>query len=140
MSTATSSGHNMATGANHLLTTALQGPVLGNEPKQPRKPPTSGTSELVPPSMKSGEFPPLEQQQHNQALEKGAPDDSLPESNMEDLEDTVSECSGSTSVSRPQTRTIASTFADHERRLTNIENQLQVIMEQLAQIPVMIQQ
>ncbi|KAL1415826.1 hypothetical protein MTO96_028666 [Rhipicephalus appendiculatus] len=75
-----------------------------------------------------------------QALEKGAPDDSLPESNMEDLEDTVSECSGSTSVSRPQTRTSASTLADHERRLTNIENQLQVIMEQLAQIPVMIQQ
>ncbi|KAL1485857.1 hypothetical protein MTO96_031708 [Rhipicephalus appendiculatus] len=59
---------------------------------------------------------------------------------MEDLEDTVSECSGSTSVSRPQTRTIASAFADHERRLTNIQNQLQVIMEQLEQIPGMIQQ
>ncbi|KAH6932065.1 hypothetical protein HPB50_002738 [Hyalomma asiaticum] len=74
------------------------------------------------------------------ALEEGAPDNSRPESNMEDLEDTVSECSGSTSVSRPQTRTTASTLADHERRLTNIETQLQVITEQLAQIPVMIQQ
>ncbi|KAH6920629.1 hypothetical protein HPB50_028385 [Hyalomma asiaticum] len=154
-----------------------------NGPKQPRKKPTSGTSGQLPPSIKPGDFPPLEQHQHNQvsgwagvashsaipphptplelemrkeidllkkqnaqlaakirALEEGAADNSRLESNMEDLEDTVSECSGSTSVSRPQTRTTASTLADHERRLTNIETQLQVITEQLAQIPFMIQQ
>ncbi|KAH8019213.1 hypothetical protein HPB51_018196 [Rhipicephalus microplus] len=55
-------------------------------------------------------------------------------------EETVSECSGSTSGSHPQTRTSASTLGDHERRLTNIANQLRVIKKQLAHIPVIIQQ
>ncbi|KAH8033961.1 hypothetical protein HPB51_018430 [Rhipicephalus microplus] len=59
---------------------------------------------------------------------------------MENPEDTVSECSASTSVSGPQRSTNARPLADHERRLTNIENQLEVMTEQLAHIPVMIQQ
>ncbi|KAH6933408.1 hypothetical protein HPB50_014779 [Hyalomma asiaticum] len=140
----------------------------GNGPKQPRKTPTSRTSGQLPPSIKPGDFrvashsaippypTPLELEMRKEidllkkqnaqlaakirTLEEGAADNSRPESHMEDLEDTVSECSGSTSVSGPQTRTTASTLADHERRLTNIETQLQVITEQLAQIPVMIQQ
>ncbi|KAL3189273.1 hypothetical protein MRX96_002943 [Rhipicephalus microplus] len=62
------------------------------------------------------------------------------ESNMEDPEDMVSQCSASTFVSRPQTSTRARTLADHERHLTNIENQLQGLMKQLAHIPVIIQQ
>ncbi|KAH8020163.1 hypothetical protein HPB51_025227 [Rhipicephalus microplus] len=74
------------------------------------------------------------------ALEEGVPYNSCPQSNMKNPEDTVSECLASTSVSSPQTSTSARTLADHERLLPNIENQLQVMTQQLAHIPITIQQ
>ncbi|KAH8037182.1 hypothetical protein HPB51_008864 [Rhipicephalus microplus] len=76
----------------------------------------------------TGEFPPLEQQQHKQSQTRKTPK--------------TRSLSARPARLCPVTKQaqVLWTLADHERRLTNIENQLKVMTEQLAPIPVMIQQ
>ncbi|KAH6920388.1 hypothetical protein HPB50_028624 [Hyalomma asiaticum] len=67
-----------------------------------------------------------------QALEKARID--TPTSRMDDESDSASVCSGSTMTSRP------ASFENLETRVSNIEQQLLAITEQMAQLPNMITQ